>query len=213
MNMGVKKLKALKAVGRSDWVKSRFLKHEHMATVMRGLVWGCPVPGVSASGKDLPVFRNKDNTAAEVILSQVFEGIEEGSVFHSVELRQISKRLIENKKDGNKVPRGTSEFFCFSESPTGVLKDCYGLYPSIERKDLRAAQRKPYEKLLTLDALFRHLRNSIAHGAFSEVRRKGPSGKQEEFLYLQDVNSSGQITARIYVSYERIRLICRLLQD
>ena len=211
MNMAAKKLKALEAAGRSDWAKSRFLTREHMAMVMENLVWGCPVPGVSVSGKCLAVFQNKDNTAAEVMLLQVFEGIDEGNIFHSMELRQVSKRLIDNKQDDNKVPRGTSEFFYFAESPTGVLKDSYGLYPLIERKDLRAAQRKPYEKLLILDALFRHFRNSIAHGGFTEVLRKVSAGKREGFLYLQDVNPSGQITARIYVSYERVLLICGLL--
>lgn len=213
MGMAAKKPKALQAAGRSDWAKSQFSSREHMEKVLKYLVWGCPIPGVSASGKNVPVFQNKDNAAAEAMLSKIFEGVSEGNIFHSTELRQVAKHLIDDERGGNKVPRGASEFFYFAESPTGVLKDYYGLYPLIKKIDLRVAQRKPYEKLLVLDALFRHLRNSIAHGAFSEVRRKASSGKKEEFLYLQDANSRGQITARMYLSYGRVLSICRLLDE
>lgn len=212
--MGGKKLKALTAIGRTNWATGKFSCSGHMDQILTAFLWGCPLPGVSACGRSLSVFERVDNASAGRILAQFISSFNNNvDVFHSVELRQIAKQLINDKRAGDRVPRGRREFIYFSESQTGVLKDAYGLYSNIEKQDLRSNHRSPYINILILDGLLRHFRNSLAHGSFTEVRRRNASGKYDWFLYFQDANSRKQITARIYLSYDSLENLTTLLNE
>ena len=211
--MGNQKYKALQAEGRSMWVKpingsqnkeSRLFLYDHY-------VLGCPLPHVSGAVHAAPVFQHADNQRAaaqyDTFLSDVCN-------YTNKDLGQIAKWLIDNKHAGSSVPNIANEFACFALPPVGILKDAYGLYANIKKAELRAIHRKPYEALLRLDALFRHLRNSFAHGLFSIVQRKSPqNGKRESFVYCQDNNSSGQITARMFLSLARLKRIVIEISD
>ena len=206
------RMKALKSQGISMWANSQFVNREHMDRLLSGYLWGCPIPMVSASGVVGPLFKNADNSAAAERMDRIANLLGVESVFHYQELRQIARWLKREGRDDNSVPKGNREFICFSESATGVLKDTYGLYGTIKKDELKAAERKPYASLLTLDALFRHIRNAFAHGYFTEVYRKNASGVKATFVYFQDVNREGQITARGYISYEHLLKVIKLIR-
>lgn len=210
--MSRQRMKALKSQGISMWANSKFVNREHMDRLLSGYLWGCPIPMVSASGVVGPLFKNVDNSAAAERMNRIANLVGAERVFHSQELRQIAGWLKRKGRDDNSVPTGNREFICFSESATGVLKDAYGLYESMKKDELKAAERRPYVSLLTLDALFRHIRNAFAHGYFTEVHRKNASGVKAAFVYFQDVNREGQITARGYISYENLLKVIEFIR-
>lgn len=202
-----RKLKALNSKGRSDWANSKFDSKDHELFCFRKLVLGCPIPGVAANGNSIRALDATDDAAALEVLNSIFDGMLD-SYYCSLELRQIAKKLISTEHDTNYVPKGGKEFACFSKSPAGVLKDCYGLFCDIEKKRISAEDAKPFSNILILDALYRHLRNGLAHGSFTVVKRKSPKlGRLVSYIYLQDVNKEGHITARLFLSYGRIEKI------
>ncbi len=209
--MGGKKIKALTACGRSDWVKSRTENKERTLFLFNNLLAGCPVPKASAVGKILPALDSVDNSLASNCLQSLFSDLDEDRFYVNYELRGVAKYLINNGLADGNIPSSNMEFLAFAKTPIGMLKDGYGLFPDKNKKSIANSDAKPYDAILTLDGLYRHLRNSIAHGQFAEVKRKSASsGKRQPFLYFQDTNAKGQISARMFLSYERIRLIGEL---
>lgn len=207
------KMKALSAAGRSGWVTAKFESKERKEFCVDNLLFGCPVPGVSAAGRKIPALERPDNSLAAQMLDDLLEGLGD-NCYYSNELRQIAKRLIDSKRAGNNVPNNGIEFAYFTKSSYGILQDTYGLFPGKLKKEIVAADANPYSSILVLDALYRHLRNGIAHGSFTEVKRKSPvTGKREAYLYLQDTNGKGQITARLFFSHPRIERIAKLASE
>ena len=206
--MGGRKLKALLAQGRSGWANGTIASRDRKVFLFDNYLIGCPVPGSSFAGRTCEAFSRVDNSMAKELLDKCLDGIPGNSVFCHAELRMVARWLIDNRREGATVPSGSHEYVCMAESKPGILKDHYGLFANIEKKQISAKDWRPYMSLLAVDAFFRHIRNSIAHGSFTEVRRKkGDNGKKEPFLYLQDTNAQHQISARMYLSYERLERI------
>ena len=204
--MPSKRMKALSSAGRTAWAKATFTSKERELFCVNAFLFSCPIPGVSSSGKHVAALDLVDNGLASKVLKNLFGDLDPYCCYSNSEIRQVARRLIDLKLDGGKVPNGTSEFLIFSKSPNGVLKDHYGLFVDKEKKSLSAGDVRPYDSILVLDAVYRHLRNGLAHGSFVEVKRKCDGGF-EPFLYLQDSNKNGQITARFYLSKKRLNLI------
>lgn len=198
------KLKALSATARTDWANAHLDSDKHKLNLYDNFILRCPIPGVSHSGSPTLAMSRTDEQLSIMEIGEITAGIKQEYFFSSFELRQVAKWLIEHKYDNNKVPTGATEFICMSITPERMLKRCYKLFPDIDAKDLRASERNRYKNLLCLDALYRHIRNSLAHGLYKEVRRKSPDGKRRPYLFFQDNNSSHQITARMFLSYERL---------
>lgn len=207
------KLKALSSKNRSDWANSSFTSKDRELFCVNTFLYGCPIPGVSASGKPLQALSTVDNGLAAQTLANLFGDLDADHYFCNSELRQVAKQLIKLKFDGTKVPTGNKEFLIFSKSSFGVLKDHYGLFQEREKRSLRAEDARPYDSLLILDAVYRHLRNVLAHGSFTEVKRKSSIGKKlEPYLYLQDSNHKSQITARCFISKSRLCSLAEILK-
>lgn len=212
--MRKEKSKALLAEGRTTWIKPYTSSREHKLFIFEAFVLGCPIPHVSGAGKMFAPLSRRDNNLSQRYLERFLGDISEGQVYSSFDSRQVAKKLVEDKRDGCSIPNGGHEFACFTKSPAGVLKDAYSLYPDIERDALRAKEYGPYESLLELDALFRHLRNSFAHGLFAEVQRKSfISGKREAFFYCQDNSPHKQISARMFLSFARLKKIAEMVAE
>ena len=211
--MAKAKLKALSAQGRTGWANAHFQSKERELRCVRAFVFNCPVPGTSIAGGRIDALERVDNSMAKQALDSLFDSFPEDDFFCHTELRQVAKTLIKSNRDEGKVPKGGTEFAVFAKSPVGVLKDSYGLYSDRERKSLKVEDLKPYSDLLTLDAVYRHIRNAFAHGLFTEVRRKSSiTSRVETFLYLQDNNSKGQISARFFLSYVRMERLMALVK-
>ena len=203
VNMG--KQKALCAEGRTNWANAHFGSNQRKLYMYDHFLLQCPIPGVSHAGSPTRALAQSDNARAKQELDKLIIGIDCKNLYFNFELRQVAKWLIDNKYSGEKVPRRSDEFICMSITPASMLKKCYGLFSDKDSKEIAAADRNGYKQLLTLDAVYRHLRNSLAHGLYKEVIRKAPDGKRRPYLYLQDNNSSRQITARMFLSYERLQ--------
>ena len=202
--MVMAKLRALTAEGRTGWANACVESKQRKLILLDSFILHSPIPGIAHGGRPTPALVTHSNSLADGELSALTDGIEKERFYSSFELRQVAKRLISEGWDGDRVPTGSSEFICMSISPQSVLKKTYGLFDDISSDAISTQDRNAYSSLLRLDALYRHVRNSLAHGLFKEVTRKAPDGKRRPYLYLQDNNSSRQITARMYLSYERL---------
>ena len=200
----VAKLKALTAEGRTGWANARVDSNRRKLFLLDSFVLHCPIPGVAHRVGSSPALNGCNNQLAFQEVAFITEGIGKEEFYSNFELRQVAKWLISKGFDSHKVPGGSSEFICMSISPQSVLKKTYQLYPDIKSEEIGAEDRNRYKNLLCLDALYRHVRNSLAHGFFTEVIRKSSDGKRRPYLYLQDNNPSRQITARMFVSYDRL---------
>lgn len=170
--MGGRQLKALLAQGRSGWANGTIASRDRKVFLFDNYLIGCPVPGSSFAGRTCEAFSRVDNSMAKELLDKCLDGIPGNSVFCHAELRMVARWLIDNRREGATVPSGSHEYVCMAESKPGILKDHYGLFANIEKKQISAKDWRPYMSLLAVDAFFRHIRNSIAHGSFTEVRRK-----------------------------------------
>ena len=198
------KLKALTADNRTDWANAHFESNQRKLFMYDRFLLQCPIPGTSNAGKPTPALSLHDDSRAKQEFDKSVAGIKVEYLYSNFELRQVAKWLIDNKYADNRVPRKSDEFICMSITPASMLKKCYGLFPDKNSNEIAAADRNAYKQLLTLDALYRHIRNSLAHGLYKEVLRRAPNGKKKPYLFLQDNNSSHQITARMFLSYERL---------
>ena len=198
------KLKALAAKTRTDWANAHVESNQRKLLMYDHFLLQCPIPGTSNAGKPTLALSLHDDSCAKQEFDGLVTGIDANLLYCNFELRQVAKWLIDNQRADNRVPRKTDEFICMSISPASILKKCYGLFPDKDSKEIAAADRNAYKQLLTLDALYRHVRNSLAHGLYKEVLRKAPDGKKRPYLFLQDNNQSHQIAARMFLSYERL---------
>lgn len=198
------KQKALTAEGRIGWANAHFESNQRKLYTYDHFLLQCPIPGTSSAGKPTLALSLHDDSRAKQEFDELVVGIDADHLYFNFELRQVAKWLIDNKRADNRVPRKSDEFICMSITPESVLKKCYNLFPNKNSKEITAADRNAYKQLLTLDALYRHVRNSLAHGLYKEVLRKATDGKRKPYLFLQDNNASHQITARMFLSYERL---------
>lgn len=202
------KQRPLPAPGSSPWANGVFNPQSHMSFYINNYLFGCPAAHTSALSKAHGPLARANNEESAKALQLIYNGIPSDKWFCATNKNSVARRLIELKLDGPSVPQGGIEFAIFTRSPKGILKD-YGLYDDIKADDLRAEHFKPYEKLLELDAFFRHIRNAIAHGLLTEVKRRSPTtGTTESYIYLQD-NSGSDISARLFLSYSRLELIAQ----
>lgn len=200
------KQQPLPAPGSSPWANGIFNPQTHLSFYIDNYLFGCPAVHTSALSKAYAPLANVNNGESARALHSICNGISSSRWFCAADKYSVARRLIELKLDGPTVPRGGAEFAIFTRSPKGILKD-YGLYDGIKADDLRAEHFQPFAKLLELDAFFRHIRNAIAHGLLTEVKRKSlTTGRMESYIYLQD-NSGSDISARLFLSHSRLELI------
>lgn len=198
------KLKALTAEDRTGWANARIDSNRRKLLLLDSFVLHCPIPGVAHRNGMTPALNDCNNQLAVQEIGFITEGMGSEEFYANFELRQVAKWLIAKGFDSHKVPRGSREFICISISPQSVLKNTYKLYSDVKSEEIGIEDRNQNKNLLCLDALYRHVRNSLAHGLFTEVTRKSPDGGRRPYLYLQDNNPSRQITARMFVSYDRL---------
>lgn len=198
------KQKALSAKERTNWANANFLTNHHKLFLYDHFLLKCPIPGTSNVGRPTQALSLRDDSRAKLEFDSLVAGIDTSHLYCNFELRQVAKWLIDNRYADDRVPLKTGEFVCMSITPASMLKKCFGLFPDREPKTITIADRNAYKRLLTLDALYRHVRNSLAHGLYKEVLRKATDGKRKPYLFLQDNNASHQITARMFLSYERL---------
>lgn len=200
------KQQPLPSSGSSPWIKGMFNPRAHMSFYIDNYLFGCPAAHTSALSKAYAPLVNVNNGESATALQSIRNGISSSKWFCAADKNSVARRLIELRLDGPSVPRGGAEFAIFTRSPKGILKD-YGLYEGIKAEDLRAEHVNPFAKLLELDSFFRHIRNAIAHGLLTEVKRKSlTTGRMESYIYLQD-NSGSDISARLFLSHSRLELI------
>lgn len=206
------KIKALDASCRNDWISPSFSRNTLGMMLINEYLLMCPVPGTTANPKTAFFYENKDDGLALRLLNEIRKRISFMEI--KPELRQVARWLTENKKADNCLPRKTEEFICCSSTSVSVLKRCYGLFPDIEVKDIKADSYGPYKNLLQIDAIFRHIRNSIAHGQFRETTRKNPeTNSRMPYFFMQDSNQQHQITARMFLSRRSLEFISDLVKE
>lgn len=202
------KQQPLPAPSSSPWANGFFRPQAHMSFYIDNYLFGCPAAHTSALSKCYAPLIHVSNGESALALQSICTGITPGKWFCHEDKSRVAKQLIELGLDGPSVPKGGAEFAVFTRSPKGILKD-YGLYDDIKADDLRAEHVNPFAKLLELDSFFRHIRNAIAHGLLTEVKRKSlTTGRMESYIYLQD-NSGSDISARLFPSYSRLELIAQ----
>lgn len=209
--MASKKNKPLSSEGITNWADASFCSKARELFYVDNFIFGSPVPGASLVGRCLLALKTVDDGMAAQVLDDLFGDLDSDHFYSNFDSRQVAKKLSFLKLDGSEIPKGTAEFLVFCKSPRGILKDHYGLFQDKEKDKITVEDASPYVNLLILDAVYRHLRNGFAHGAFAEARRKTNSGKQEPFLYLQDANGLGNITARFYLSASRLDKLAKQL--
>jgi hypothetical protein len=171
----------------STWAKKTVDMKNRESQIAQMLIWNCPCNGASIKKRrSLPL----DEASCKMVL----EGLKNRpsllwDCFDSA--KKLKSCLIDAKMAADKVPSGTIERVYFVQSPKSVLKK-YGM----------SSIPGSHRTFLEIDGLFRHLRNAIAHGYCARVKR-GKNGR-EPFWFLQDVNTNGMISARIYVSSETL---------
>lgn len=203
------KVKALDASCRRSWVKPRFSSNQWGMSLVNDYLLACPVPGTSALPAPSSVFSAADDTVASELLDCIKSTITMVAIQSSE--REVARWLTNNNKADDLIPRKTEEFICCSVSRPSLLKSAYGLFVDVDAKSITAPMYGPYKNLLCLDAIYRHVRNSLAHGQFRELKRKDPlSGAKTPFLFLQDSSAKQQITARMLLSRRSLEFIADL---
>lgn len=119
------------------------------------------MPKASAVRKHLPALDSVDNSLALNCIQSLFADLDEDRFYVNYELRGVAKYLIGNGFADGGIPSSNIEFLAFTKTPIGMLKDGYGLFPDKDKKAIAISDAKPYDAMLTLDGLYRHLRNLL----------------------------------------------------
>lgn len=191
-----------------EWIENNIMSLEGIPRfIFDEFLINTPALEVSARSTGfIDRFRIKDSDDAEVLFRELTEGIE---VFTSSKLLfasssdEIERILIENGLlDGEFWKKG--EFIIFT-IPSETKRQVKALVEELSHSNVGLKDQKQkliQNKLQRVDALFRHIRNSLAHGAFQVVAVDGV-----DMMILQDGSSSQairQISSRMVVSMNRL---------
>ena len=151
-------------------------------------------------------FRIKDSDDAEVLFGELTEGV---NIFTSSKLLfasssdEVERILIENELLNGEFWRN-GEFVVYT-IPSETKRQVKTLVEELSQSNVGLKEQKQkliQNKFQRVDALFRHIRNSLAHGAFQVVEVEGV-----DMMILQDGNSSQairQISSRMVISMDRL---------
>ena len=174
-------------------------------------VLGCPLPGVSGAGLILQALKNISEAQSACMLDDYFRGVE--SVYTNEKVERIGKWLRVNKHANNNIPRGSTEFVCYSIPDKKHFVNNYKINESCSDITIDK-DANSYISLRKLDGLLRHFRNSFAHGHYCSIyRQSSVTNKRMHFYYCQDVNKNNNITARMYISFRRLQMIANTFYE
>lgn len=191
-------------VNNIDWVeKSRESIELLDASIIREFVLRTPAIDVSCRSEGfIARFRLKDSADAEVLFDHLLDGVDyypgKGECASSAE--EVEKILEHNQlKTGEFWSR--SEFAVFTVS-SFTKRQVSSVVDSMleENIGLKDQKRKLVKKKFQLvDSLFRHIRNSLAHGSF-QVKECD----SRKVLILQDSNENGEVSSRMVLNVSRL---------
>ena len=160
---------------------------------------GTPALGVSAQSQGFADrYGIKTSDDAEALFNELMKGVENKVAGDAAELAKML--TSSNRLSGEFWTLGEFAFFSIGNPSTVAANNFADAV--VNSNSAIADQKKQLvkNKISKLDALFRHLRNSLAHGSFNSFAANG-----SRIYVFQDANTKGDISARICISESNLR--------
>ncbi|MEG1167684.1 MAG: hypothetical protein RSD93_06455 [Gordonibacter sp.] len=193
------------------WVRTPVVFDEEMAHIYERFLLGSMALGVSSMSEGFIDTLGIRNT---ILVKDFMELLELGDfAFEFKESVDEVERHIENLLETNcELWSGREYYVCNRSCANQITEACTHLPEYAEvagtplaNSGVKLIKRRFYE----LDSIFRHIRNSLAHGTF----RVGGEGEQRMFFFY-DLNKNSKITAVALLSFARLNEwythICRM---
>jgi hypothetical protein len=205
---------AMKAEQYSNWINKDITIDDELRSYYEMFLVGTPAWGLSRKGRDLYdyyQYRTVDEYA--VLFAQLVERISDIGFYESYP--DLGEALLKHKWLG------------FIEQPTDVTEAIHiyiGKYqddelyknhfmdlPAVENKgpnDERHEATEKKRKIAYTNQIFRHLRNSLAHGQVAVL-----TCEKGKFYIFQDENGKHNISARIIIQRSTLEKWITILHD
>lgn len=184
----------LKAEAYSKWIDKSITLDKKLNHIISEYVIGSPAYNVSAKGRSLYHYFGMQSGVDYIILfSELFGNLE---VVPCDDYDCVKQAIVSDSKKSfsNTPPQSIGEWFCYYIEDPSRGK----LYQSIIQEQSSSSDPptwSPDEKkaVVKIEMLFRHIRNSFAHGRFTYVEKR-----KERYYILQDEHNN-LISARMMV--------------
>ena len=190
-------------IDEGEWLSSKVhpLQNEDMQMLFEEFLIGSPAIGTSLLSQDFIDGQHVNTTAVAIALRDKLVGdIPYKSFVSSSGLCEHVATLVAS--DASIWKQGEFAYFCLSFSKKAEEK-IKGLR-DYSQADVAGVGDEAAEIVLQrfkeVDALYRHLRNSLAHGGFKVVETETGAG-----LFTHDFNTSGNLSAVMFLKIERLR--------
>ena len=189
------------------WIeKNSFEIDAFTRDLFEAFVVGTPSYGLSAKGRDFYIeYSMSSPSDYKQLWDKLCAGFTDCLVAYTKEdvKNQIASSSILNF---NSAPKAPSEAFCIFVGNKYQDDEFYKQYfasaatPSSKGKTKQEIQRESEEKwsIAYVNKLFRHLRNSLAHGRFALINH----GTSEYYIFEDELHD--EITARILITRNRL---------
>ena len=173
--------------------------------IIQEFLLGTPALDVSYRSRGfINRFAIKDSADAETLFAYLMDGVNyfpNNSLGYASSASEVEKLLEERDLlDGRFWLRGEFAVFVVS-SRTKTQVSSIVEQMSSNNHGLKAQKRKLVKKKFELvDSLFRHIRNSLAHGSFQVVATDAGDA-----IILQDSNEKGEVSSRMVFRISRLQ--------
>lgn len=201
----------------SGWIdRSDYRIDSFTVEMFENFVLGTPSVDISEKGRDLyTVYSLIEPSSYKLLWKKLTDGISECLIGKSAkEVKElINKSTILNYST---IPAKLTEAICIQVPEAYQADELYRKHfltlPAISSKGKNNIDRhKDAEERRTVsyvNRLFRHIRNSLAHGRFAIADSEG-----DEYYILQDVSNQGEVSARMIIRQSRLKEWMSLLKQ
>lgn len=198
----------LKADNYSGWIDKSITIDKELNRIISNYVIGTPGFDCSSKGRDLYSFYGiQTGEGFKQLLSELLNGHE---VIHCEDYESVRLALLSDPRKcfSNELPQNVEEWLCYYIEKPSEGKFYQALLPELQGQGDSTWSAEDKKAIVKVEMLFRHIRNSFAHGLFTFV-----SKKNERFYILQDENKQHYISARMIIKHSTLKRWTEILDD
>lgn len=208
--------KGVKSDKFSVWIDHNIEIDDKLRAIMEDYVIGTPSYGLSKKGRDLySYYGYKTVGDYEHLFYDMIDGIKQENLTFASTYEELGQKIINHA------------WLCFTDFPTDVeeaiiiyagedrsdklYKQFFLGLPPIESKgktnDVRSSEKEQRMKIVYVNKVFYHIRNSLAHGGIGVFE-----GHEDTYYLFQDEDNSGNLSARLVLKHKRLHEWIQLLE-
>ena len=209
--------KGLKTDKYNAWIDRNIEIDDELKTIIQEYVLGTPSFGISRKGRDLySYYGYKTISDYELLFDELVDGIKKENLFFASTYEDLGQKIASHS------------WLCFMDFPSDVeeaifiyagedkydklYKEYFIGMPPVEskgkRNEARSSEKEQRMKIVYVNKIFYHIRNSLAHGGIGVFE-----DQEDTYFLFQDEDNDGFLSARLVLEGKRLHKWIELLES